>query len=217
MKNSWFSNVVWSSILLIMLSACSKHTYKHAAVAGGFEGAMQSPFFEQDSIHYFKTSIDTYGKALSGILAVKKQSGDTLKVSFFTEMGVSFFDAYVTHDSYQLIRCISQLDSKPVMNTIIEDIRWVVLFNKNQLSDPVQIKSASNQQTVRFNYQGAYIFAELAKDNYPYNITYVYGSKYKRKFEVKYATLENLTASQIFVEHFNFDLKIQLIALSFTQ
>ncbi len=217
MKNSWFSNILWSSIFLILLSACSKHTYKHAAVAAGFDGTIQSPFFEQDSIHYFKTSIDTYGKALSGILAVKKQSEDTLKVSFFTEMGVSFFDAFVTPDSYQLIRCISQLDSKPVMNTIIEDIRWVVLFNKNQLTHPLQVENLSNQQTVRFNYQDAYIFAELAKDNYPYKITYVYGSKFKSKFEVKYATLENLTSSKIFVEHFNFDLKIQLTALSFTQ
>lgn len=217
MKSFWFSNCLWSGLLLILLSACARHTYKHAAVVGSFADSIPSHFFEQDSVHYFKTSIDTYGKSLSGILAVKKQSADTLKVSFFTEMGVSFFDVLIMHDSYQLIRCISQLDSKPVMNTIVEDIRWVVLFNSTQLTHPVRIKTTSNYQSVRFDYRDAYIFAELMKDNQPYKITYVYGSKFKRKFEVKYTEPENLTAGKIFVEHFNFDLKIELTTLSFTQ
>jgi|GEM_PF-2479523 len=217
MKNSWFNKIVYSCFLFILAASCSKHTYRHAEVTGNFDQTIRSDFFKKDSIHYFKTSITTYGKALSGILAIKKQGDDTLKVSFFTEMGVSFFDVLVTHDSYQLVRCISQLNSKPVMNTIVEDIRWVVLFNRNQLSNPSIVKSNTAQKTARFNYQDAYIFAELSKDNEPLVVTYVYGSKFKSKFEIRYASFENSLPGKVFVEHINFDLKIDLTAISFAE
>ncbi len=217
MKNFWFSNIICISFSIAVFASCAKHIYKHTVVIGTCSDSLQSNFFIKDSTHYFKTSIATYGKALSGILAVKQQHPDTLKVSFFTEMGVSFFDVVVTHDSYQLIRCISQLNSRPVMNTIVEDIRWVVLFNRNQLSDPVFVKPNNTDKTIRFNYQDAYIFTELSKDNQPLVLTYVYGSKFKSKFELRYASFENSIPNKIFVEHFNFDLKIDLTAISFAE
>jgi len=129
MKNFWCINVLFSCIVIAVVSSCATRTYKKASVVSTYDKAIQSNFFSGDSVHYFKTSIDTYGKSLSGILAIRKLNEDTLKVSFFTEIGVSFFDVIVTHDSYQLVRCISQLNSKGIMNTIVEDIRWVVLFN----------------------------------------------------------------------------------------
>jgi hypothetical protein len=197
--------------------SCATRTYRKAAVVSAYDKTIQSNFFSIDSVHYFKTSIDTYGKSLSGILAIRKLNADTLKVSFFTEMGVSFFDVIVTHDSYQLVRCISQLDSKGVMNTIVEDIRWVVLFNLGQLTNPVLIKTGDSAPTVRFNYRDVFIFTQLSKDNEPLLLTYVYGSKFKSKFDVKYASFENSIPNKIFVSHYNIDLKIDLTAISFSQ
>jgi hypothetical protein len=217
MKNFWFINIGFSCIFIAAVTSCATRTYRKADVVSVYDKAIQSCFFSKDSVHYFKTSIDTYGKSLSGILAVRKLNADTLKVSFFTEMGVSFFDAVVTHDSYQLVRCIPQLDSKGVMNTIIEDIRWVVVFNLNQLKEPVLIKTGEKIPTVRYNYQDVFIFAKLSEDNQPLLLTYVYGSKFKSKFEVKYAAFENSIPNKIFVSHYNIDLKIDLTAISFSQ
>lgn len=217
MKNFWCINVFLSCILIAVVSSCATRTYKKATVVSPYDQTIQSHFFSRDSIHYFKTSIDTYGKALSGILAVRKLNADTLKVSFFTEMGVSFFDVIITHDSYQLVRCISQLDSKGVMNTIVEDIRWVVLFNLGQLTNPVTIKSANSAPIVRFNYRDVFIFTQISKDNQPLLLTYVYGSKFKSKFDVKYASFENSIPTKILVSHYNIDLKIDLTAISFSQ
>ena len=217
MKNFWFINILFNCILAVLLTSCATHTYKKAAVVAAYNQPIPSHFFSTDSVHYFKTSIDTYGKSLSGILAVRKLNEDTLKVSFFTEMGVSFFDVIVTHDSYQLVRCISQLDSKGVMSTIVEDIRWVVLFNLPQLTDPVTVKTGNSIPTVRFNYRDVFIFTQLSKDNAPLLVTYVYGSKFKSKFDVKYASFENSIPNKIFVSHYNIDLKIDLTAISFSE
>ncbi|WP_018345142.1 hypothetical protein [Cytophaga aurantiaca] len=217
MKSFWFIKSISSCILIALVVSCAPHTYKKASVTTVYEQPIQSYFFSKDSVHYFKTSIDTYGKSLSGILAVRRLNVDTLKVSFFTEVGVTFFDAIVTHDSYQLIRCIPQLDSKGVMNTIIEDIRWVVLFNLNQLTDPVLIKTSDPAPIVRSNYQDVFIFTELSKDNLPLLVTYVYGSKFKSKFDIRYDSFENSIPNKIFVRHYNIDLKIDLTAISFSQ
>ena len=215
MKSFWYISIV-GYIYFISFVSCTTRTYKKAEVESTFHKTIQSKFFSTDSVHYFKTSIDTYGKSLSGIVAIRKLNADTLKVSFFTEMGVSFFDVIVTHDSYQLVRCISQLNSKGVMNTIVEDIRWVVLFNLGQLTNPVIVKTGNSASTVRFNYQDVFIFTQLSKDNQPLLLTYVYGSKFKSKFDVKYASFENSIPNKIFVSHYNIDLKIDLTAISFS-
>lgn len=217
MKNFWCINVLFSCIVIAVVSSCATRTYKKASVVSTYDKAIQSNFFSGDSVHYFKTSIDTYGKSLSGILAIRKLNEDTLKVSFFTEIGVSFFDVIVTHGSYQLVRCISQLNSKGIMNTIVEDIRWVVLFNLGQLTNPVLVKTGDSVPTVRFNYQDVLIFTQLSKDNQPLLLTYVYGSKFKSKFDVKYASFENSIPNKIFVSHYNIDLKIDLTAISFSE
>jgi len=217
MKSFWYINVLLSCILITVVASCATRAYKKAEVVSTYDKTVQSNYFSIDSVHYFKTSIKTYGKSLSGILAIRKLNADTLKVSFFTEMGMSFFDVIVTHDSYQLVRCIAQLNSKGVMNTIVEDIRWVVLFNLEQLKNPVLVKTGDSAPTVRFNYQDVYIFTQLSKDNQPLLLTYVYGSKFKSKFDVKYASFKNSIPNKIFVSHYNIDLKIDLTAISFSE
>ena len=216
MKYLLFVNFFLACFVFTTITSCSHKTYKKVSVGPSYTYTIQSDFFKTDSVHYFKTSIDTYGKALSGILAIKKLNADTLKVSFFTELGVSFFDVLIMHDSYNLVRCIPQLDTKGVMNTIVEDIRWVVLFNLNQLSQPVWVKKEGMEPTVRLNYQDVYIFSQLSPNKLPLQITYVYGSKFKSKFEVKYAQFENSIPTKIFVSHFNIDLKIDLTAITFS-
>ena len=215
MKNFLFNKLFCSVVLSIFFISCSKHTYKNATVTEGFSDTLQSNFFKTDSIYYFKTSVTTYGKELSGILAIKQQHSDTLKVSFFTEMGVSFFDVVVAHDSYQLIRCISQLDSKVIMNTLVEDIRWVVLFNTGQLHNGSVVQSKSMNKMVRFDYQNEYMFAELGEENIPLKLDYVYGSKFKSKFEIRFTAFEKQVPEKIIVEHNNFNMKIDLTAISF--
>ncbi len=202
--------------VLFIVTSCATHTYKRSTTLGPYDALVVSDFFKTDSVCYFKTSIDTYGNALSGILAIKKIHADTLKVSFFTEIGVSFFDALVSHNSYTLVRCIPQLESKAIMNTILEDIRWVVLFNLNQLAGPLEVKTDCALKLVRYSYQDAFVFMHMSKDIQPLLLTYAYGSKFKSKFELRYAAFENHIPTKISVKHYNFDLKIELTKIDFS-
>lgn len=199
------------------MASCAVRTYKNAAVESAYDQKINTGFFSKDSVHYFKTSVDVYGKSLSGILAVRKINADTLKVSFFTEVGVTFFDLIVTHDSFQIIRCIPQLNSKGRMAPLVEDIRWVVLFNINQLRETVRVNTDNPGTVVRSKYQDVFIFTELSKDNLPLLVTYVYGSKFKSKFDVTYGSFENSIPSKILVRHYNINLKIDLTTISFAQ
>lgn len=215
MKNLVFNKCLYCICILIFLLSCSRNGYKRAQVKEAFKGDLQSSFFKNDSIYYYKTSVSTYGKELSGILAIKQQHPDTLKVSFFTEMGVSFFDVLITHESYQISRCIPQLDSKLIMNTLVEDIRWVVLFNKDKLYNGFVVQPRNYGNMVRFDYQNEYIFVQLNKENVPLKLDYVYGSKFKSKFEIRFEAFETQLPSKVFVEHHNFNMKIDLTSISF--
>jgi len=81
----------------------------------------------------------------------------------------------------------------------------------------VLVKTGDSVPTVRFNYQDVLIFTQLSKDNQPLLLTYVYGSKFKSKFDVKYASFENSIPNKIFVSHYNIDLKIDLTTISFSE
>lgn len=215
MKNSVFNRLFYCVCIFIFLVSCSVQGYKHTTVLRPFTGSLHSDFFKTDSVCYFKTNVTTYGKELSGILAIKQQHPDTLKVSFFTEMGVTFFDVLIAHDSYQISRCISQLDSKNIMNTLVEDIRWVVLFNRGQLHNGFVVQTKNKSEMVRFDYQNQYLFTELNEENQPLKLAYVYGSKFKSKFEIRFDAFQKQLPSKVIVEHHNFNMKIELSTISF--
>ena len=185
MKNSWFISIC-IVVIILLVTSCISRQVTNSSEKEAYNGHIKSPFFEKDSVYFFKASIYTYGKSLSGILAIKKQHTDTLKVSFFTEMGVKFFDIFIFHDSYHIVECIPQLNSKLIMETLVEDIRWVVLWNLNDLSQPLQISSPKKELLVQYFYKGNWIIGNISPNDFPNKITYAYGKKKISKFDVTF-------------------------------
>ena len=214
MKNSWFINICIAAIILLITSCVTKSVI-NSSEKETYNGHIKSPFFDKDSVCFFKASIYTYGKSLSGILAIKKQHTDTLKVSFFTEMGVKFFDVLIFHDSYLIVDCIPQLNSRVIMETLTEDIRWVVLWNLNDLSQPLQISSPKKELLVQYFYKGNWIIGKMSSNDFPDKITYAYGKKKIPKFDVTFNEYYDCIPRKIAVKHHKFDLRIHLSYISF--
>ena len=122
MKNSWYINLFFVAGIGLLFS-CHKRQVQNVSQQQGYYEPIRSPIFEKDSIVFFKASIYTYGKSLSGILGIRKQDADTLKVSFFTEMGVKFFDVLITHDSYHLVNCIFAFTTRILAQRTGEDAK----------------------------------------------------------------------------------------------
>jgi len=209
MKNSWYINLFFVAGIGLLFS-CHKRQVQNVSQQQGYYEPIRSPIFEKDSIVFFKASIYTYGKSLSGILGIRKQDADTLKVSFFTEMGVKFFDVLITHDSYHLVNCISQLSSPVIMETLVEDIRWVVLWNITYLSQPVRLNSDDQDILVQYEYRNNWITGKLNFSGLPMKITYSYGRKKIPKFDLLFEEYIDNLPRKVIVRHHKFDLKIHL-------
>jgi len=169
-------------------------------------------YFKDDSAHFFRTTVNTYGKSLSGLLITKKVNDDTLKVTFMSDMGLKFFDLEIYKGSYQLIYCIPQLKSEAVMNTLVGDMStfllWPYLERKNQVL--VVSPDKHEKAVVRYSYGDDFLFYAYETNNRLRKITYAYGKKYKKKYEVSYDEYNEAIPQHALIKHKKFKLMIEL-------
>lgn len=71
---------------------------------------------------WFSAAVDVYGKRITGLLLVKRSDDGSFRTVFTNEAGVTFFDFYFgTNGSFEVKKVASQLDRKPVINTLKND------------------------------------------------------------------------------------------------
>lgn len=76
---------------------------------------------------WFTASVDVVGKHLSGLVFVKKMEDKSYRVVFTNEVGVKFFDfGFGVDGSFRVHDVISQLDRKPVINTLRKDFELLL-------------------------------------------------------------------------------------------
>jgi hypothetical protein len=169
-------------------------------------------YFINDSARFFRTTVDSYGKNLSGLLIAKKVNDDTLRVTFMSDMGLKFFDLEIYKGSYKLINCIPQLKSEAVMNTLVGDMSTFLLWPYQERKSPVLVLSPvkEEQSVVRYEYGSDYLFYAFHANDQLGKITYAYGKRYKKKYEVTYTAYENTIPEHVVIKHTKFKLKIEL-------
>jgi hypothetical protein len=105
---------------IIALCAC-KSEYKGLQASGPSSGCFEKLGGEVGTSWYSAT-IDVYGRHMSGLLLIKNTGGGNYRTVFTNEAGVSFFDfEFDRTRGFAVKRIISQLDRKPVINTLRED------------------------------------------------------------------------------------------------
>ncbi len=88
------------------------------------------------------------GKHLSGLLVFKKMPDSTIRVVFSSEMGIKFFDFEFAGNNFKVHYCMKQLNRKPVVNQLREDLE-LVLMNR---VDPAQVKSMRSETEIYFKF-----------------------------------------------------------------
>ncbi|PZW42510.1 hypothetical protein LX95_00824 [Mesonia algae] len=84
---------------------------------------IENPYFQNLEASVFKSSINVYGKEVSGILIIKKQEKDISRLAFTTEFGNTLLDITVMPTGYIKNFAIAQLDKKIILKTLAADIR----------------------------------------------------------------------------------------------
>src|SRR6478609_4283964 len=188
MRSLSLSNIALVLITLIILgnSGCSSMSSYKTSTEPTSGPEVPELYFKDDSAHFFRTTVNTYGKSLSGLLITKKVNNDTLRVTFMSDMGLKFFDLEIYKGSYQLINCIPQLKSEAVMNTLVGDISTFLLWPYQERKNPVLVLSPvkEEQAVVRYKYGGDYLFYAYHANDQLAKITYAFGKRYKKKYEV---------------------------------
>jgi hypothetical protein len=105
---------------IIFLCAC-KSEYKGLQQSGP-----KSECFEmlggEAGTSWYNTTIDVYGKHMSGLLLIKNTGRGNYRLVFTNEAGVSFFDfEFDSTGGFAVKRAIRQIDKRPVINTLRDD------------------------------------------------------------------------------------------------
>jgi hypothetical protein len=163
-------------------------------------------FDKEFKTSWYNTSIDVYGKHLSGLLLIK-DTGEGYRTVFTNEAGVTFFDfSFGVDGSFKVVKVIKQLDRKPVINTLRDDFALMLrLPFRNQVLESYTI--------------GEEIFlASAQKSGTAYFITDMecaslrrleWGSKGKRKVSILVSGAYDQPAA-LEIRHHTFDMVINL-------
>lgn len=99
-----------------------------------------------DDVRY-RALIDVLDKHLSGILIFKSMEDDAIRSVFVNEMGVTFFDATFTKNSYEFHSIMASLNKKAVKLALAKDI-GMILQRGIYRSNPTKVKTSKNDTSI---------------------------------------------------------------------
>ncbi len=119
-----------------MLVQVKKHDYS----------ALPQLFPKQEKALKFKTKLEIYDVALSGILVAKPESEKSVLVSFVNEFGIKYFDARINNSKPEMLYCVKQLNKKIITNVLLHDLAVLFLSSAEK-------QSAENVELGKFVYR----------------------------------------------------------------
>jgi hypothetical protein len=157
----------------------------------------------------YNTQVDITSHHLSGLLLMKKTNGDTTRVVFTNEMGISYFDFAFTRTDFKVISCIRKLNKKIVLNQL-KKIFGLVLMQGDMgaytltKSDPLNFycKNSGKERT-------CYITDKACSELKRVEVS----SGDKPKITIYQGAVLNGAADSIFVNYqtFKFDIRLKQI------
>lgn len=167
---------------------------------------VSNPYFSDTKTDYvYKAKINTGKNNFGGLLIVKKIKEEKHRVVFTTEFGNKIFDFEFYKESFKVNYITDKLNKKLIINALKKDFQLLVKeFNKSILQFNASEKSIYK---TRLNKKDNYYF--ISKNN---NILtkIVMASKRKEKMTILFKNTENKIAKNIEIEHYNFNMTIQL-------
>lgn len=113
---------------LTLSLCCCKSEYKTLKVSPSPIDCMTA-FTADFETAWYSSTVDVYGKHLSGLLLIKKMDDGNFRTVFTNEAGVTFFDFQFAKDGgFEVKKVIKQLDRKPVINTLRDDFSLLLLI-----------------------------------------------------------------------------------------
>lgn len=156
---------------------------------------------------WYTASIDVIGKHLSGLLVVKKMPDASYRLVFTNEAGATFFDFRFQPDgSFEVVSVITQLDKKPVIETLRKDFELMLGLPFNQ---PLRSWQHNSLKYAGVERDGEKIYFIVNSDCASHGNLEI-GSKRKRKVSVSLAGKEPAQPDSILITHYTFNMTIRL-------
>jgi len=195
-----------SLCILFSCTSCSLKTTEGLRTVPTTVSEVKNQYFSNPAEDYvYKASIDIYNKNFGGILIIKKTGNKEHRVVFTTEFGNKLFDFQYQDNTFTKKFILNKLDKKLIVNTLKSDFK--LLINDNVLVDETY---ATNEEIIYKSEDGKRFNYYFLKDDQLEKI--VRTSKTKEKVTITFKNLyeEKEFAEQIFIQHSNFKLRIEL-------
>ncbi len=192
------------SILVLILQSCG--SYKPDGLFKEKNSTAQNLYFADQNQEYVYTAlISAFGKEITGILVLKPLGNDSHRVVLTTDFGNTLLDLTLNKDGYIKNYAIPDLDKKIVLNILSSDFKLLVKQNWTTNAEALR----ENEKVYR-----------AKKGNKNYYLTYqnqelkqlIY-AKRKKKVVLDFKVTNHNNANEIQLQHFNFNLKIELKAI----
>ncbi len=144
------------SILLVLLHGCiSEYSHLQASEPDPMCAARISPLHIETS--WYSASVDVLNKHISGLLLLKNMPDSSRRIVFTNEAGVTFFDFGFSDGIFKVHSVISQLDKKPVIQTLRRDFELILgvpfqkgIYQRFTAGDEVYFGVAQKKETAYF-------------------------------------------------------------------
>ena len=110
--------------LIVFICSC-KSTYK--TIKSDTEKYYPASFISESTSLLYKTKIDAFGNYFSGLLFIKPQSSDSVRIVFMSELGLKFFDFEIIGNENKINYCLEALNKPYIVNTLVNDFRIMLL------------------------------------------------------------------------------------------
>lgn len=124
-----------------LLCACGK---KHVMPSGytlqkenAKERLLKFIQVEKDSVQIYVTSIDTYGRYLSGVTYFKNTQDTALRVLFTTHTGLKLLDLQVSEQGCTTVYAVEQLQNPKALNLLCHDFRLISSIKEEVMASQV--------------------------------------------------------------------------------
>src|SRR5688572_26009368 len=125
MNKSLMRYLLFSVSCFFCWSCASDYRYMEAVETNADCASRLAP--KEFNTSWYHASVDVVGKHISGLLLIKNMPDSSYRVVFTNEAGVTFFDfGFTSIGKFKVYNVISQLDKKPVIQTLRKDFELIL-------------------------------------------------------------------------------------------
>lgn len=206
-------NLLLSSLVCLLSMGCNSGHYKRFEPYPDqslLKPIPLKPVFEDSFNSFlFKTNIQLYTKAFSGLLITKQIEPGYYRVILTSEMGMKLFDFEFRDTSFKVHYCVSQFNKPVVLKTIKKDIE--ILLMNNLREKHMQILSDNNHTYTIYKTDDEKDFNYYFIENSSKKISRIeHAGKKTKKISYSLENYDGNFPSKIRIHHYDISLNIEL-------